>query len=323
MARSVFSGIDVAGVNPRQMADAWRKLPANPRFPMGRLVNNDPKPKVITPPQVQSPAFRAPLVRSSPGMTAVIPGMNPSGRSNPYASALNNIRAGGVGSAAPGGGTTTMTPRSPGQNAFTEAIRARLSQNMNNGALTKFVQDAYKKNAGAEKALEQENAALDKVFSDKGLANELMNSRAKRKASVMMATKMALDRAKRNDSVNRMMGGNNSYLARAYGDNISKILSGAAIQDADLERDDLRYVQGERMGALGARDNLLRNYLNTSLLPTNVQRQFLREDIDTGSALANLEDRNNIYETPLQRMQREIQMAEGLDYLQQRAYAGA
>jgi hypothetical protein len=132
-----------------------------------------------------------------------------------------------------------------------------------------------------------------------------------------------LDRAKRNDSVNRMMGGNNSYLARAYGDNISKILSGAAIQDADLERDDLRYVQGERMGALGARDNLLRNYLNTSLLPTNVQRQFLREDIDTGSALANLEDRNNIYETPLQRMQREIQMAEGLDYLQQRAYAGA
>jgi hypothetical protein len=235
---------------------------------------------------------------------------------SPYNTALNNIRA-------DAGGVTTQV-KNPAQNAFSEAIRNSLTagQAGRKNALTQFVKDAYGRTAGASKALEQEHQAIEKIFAkDGGLMDELADSRAKRKASVMMGTKMAMDRARRQNNVNRMMAGNNTYNDRMYSDALARIAVDAGTQDADLEREDIRYGQGERMGALGTRDQLLRNYLSTSLIPLNTERQFLQDDIGTADSLARLENQNNIYETPEQRMRRQIELADGQAYLQEQADA--
>lgn len=235
------------------------------------------------------------------------------GPANPFSQALANINAGGSG--------VTTQVKNPATAAAVGGLRQDFQNSMPGakGALTRFVQDAYARSAGASKALDQENRALDKVFSDKGLVNELATSRAKRMAAVLMRGKAAMDMAKRQNNVARMMGGNSSYLDRAYSDALAKINVGSAIENSDLERGDIQYVQGQRMGALGARDNLLRNYLSTSRIPYTAQRDFLMDNAQMTGTLAELEDRNNIYETPEQRLMREIRMAEGTDYLNNRS----
>jgi hypothetical protein len=56
--------------------------------------------------------------------------------------------------------------------------------------------------------------------------------------------------------------------------------------------------------------------MSTSLIPMDTARRFQMEDIGAADSLARLENQNTIYETPEQRMQREIRMADGTAYLE-------
>lgn len=318
--KSILGGGDVASFSPRNMAQVWARTAGGPvrtGVPtLPRLVNDvDPR-GYARPTQTPRPLPQIPAAKGSlPGHSFFRAGgtlASNNGPANPYSTALSNVRAGGT-------GVSTMT-KSPAQNAFTQALQQQHSAAApgKKTTLTQYVRDVYAGQSDAKKALDQESKALDRVFSNSGLVDELANSRAKRRAGVLATTKMAMDRAKRQNNVSRMMSGNSSYLDRAYGDVLAKIAADAAIQDADLEAGDIRYVQGERMGALGGRDRLINNYLQMGRLPYQFQQEMFRDDLYAGQGLAALENQNSIYETPEQRLMREIRQAEGLDHLQQR-----
>jgi hypothetical protein len=296
--KPVVAGADVTSMNPRDLTMAWSQTRGGP------VQTTAPNNRLAPP--------TAPVAKTPFSVTAGRGGnMASTGPSNPFSQALANVNA--------GGNTITATPKSASQNAFTQALQDTFRQNQaaNKGTLTQFVKDAYAGQAENKKALDQESEFLKGIFDDTGVVNELANSRAQRRAGVMMATKMAMDRAQRDNNVARMMrGGNSSYLDRAYGSELARIAAQAAIQDADLMRDDIRYVQGERTGALGARDRLLQNYLQTSALPYRFQQEMFGNDLNSAQGLAALENQNTIYETPEQRLMREIRMAEGRDHLQ-------
>jgi hypothetical protein len=305
LGKPVASGTDVASLNPRDLAKTF-------------LRNRTGQAPVVTMPRVGDTRTITPPTMPTPRFGRVMPGGGSSkfgqaGPANPYQTAIGNIRDGGTG--------ITSQVKSPSQNAFLNAVRQDYSAGAagRKKSLTDFVKEAYAGQADNKKALDEEKAYLEGIFNDSGIVNELANTRAQRRAGVMMATKMAMDRAKRTNNVNRMMGGNNSYLDRAYGSDLARIAADASIADADLARDDAMYVQGQRNSALGARDRLLNNYLQTSRLPYYAQRDAVQDDINIGSGLAGLEDRNTIYETPEQRLMREIRMAEQTDYLNSRA----
>lgn len=209
--------------------------------------------------------------------------------------------------------TFTQTPKSQVQNQFLTAIQGqyRTGQAARQGALTNFVKEAYAQQGQNKSALDQERKALDKVFAtDGGLADELMNARAQRKASVMLKAKMAMDAARRQNNLRRMMTGNNTYNDRLYSSQLAGIGVNQAMDDADRQAADIQYVQGQRMGALGGRGRLSDQYLNSVLAPAQAQSNFMRDDLSTLQQLAQLENQNSVYESPLDEMRRRIAMEE-------------
>lgn len=211
--------------------------------------------------------------------------------------------------------TITQTPKSQTQNQFLQAVvgQNRASQPQRAGALTQFVQQAYANQATDKAALDQERKMLDKIFAkDGGIADELATSRARRMAGVMMRTKMGLDRAKRQNSINRMLGGNNTYNDRLYADALARVGAEGAVSDADLEREDLRYLTGLRTGAVGARGRLGQNYASSLLLPAQATNAAMRDDMSVLEQIARLEDGNSVYESPLDQLRRQLEMERGL-----------
>jgi hypothetical protein len=313
LSKPVIGGPDAPSFNPAAYQKAMQRMAGRaPGFPAS------------TPTVVNGPAYRhtpgvAPQAPAAAQPRVFTVGAEGGGNKfsntphNPYQTAVANVNAGGTG--------VTATPKSATQNSFLKGIQDVFQRNQpaRQNSLTQFVRDAYAGQEGNRKAMEQEGKALDQVFSDSGLVDELANSRAQRKAAVMVNTKLAMDRARRGNNVNRMMGGNNSYLDRAYGDTLARIAYDGAVQDSDLLRDDIRYVQGERMGALGGRQQLLNNFLQTSAMPMRFQNEMFQNDLQAGQGMAALENQNTIYRTPYDRMMEEIRMAEGMDFLNQRA----
>lgn len=212
----------------------------------------------------------------------------------------------------------TQTPKSASQNVFLNAIQGKTASTAaaKNNALTKFVQEAYAQQAPNKSALDQERSFLDKIFATNGgLVDELANARAKRQAGVLMRVKMAMDKAGRSNNVRRMFSGNNSYNDRAYQNTLAGIAANEAIGGAERESDDLRYLTGVRSGALGARGRLSRDFTDSLLDPARGTNAALRDDASVLQSIADLEDRNSIYETPLEQLRREIAMRNGLSEL--------
>lgn len=215
--------------------------------------------------------------------------------------------------------TITRTPKSTSQNQFLDAMkaetRALIPQKAN--ARSKFVSEAYAANAGNKRALEQETKFLDSLFKADGggLVDELANSRANRRAGVLMKTKMAFDRANRANNLRRMMSGRSSYNDRLYGNALAGIGAEEAITAADREAEDLRYITGLRSGALGRRGDLSRGYLESLQYPMAGVNASMRDDLSTLGQLANQDASNTVYETPLDQISREIAMRQRMDEL--------
>lgn len=217
--------------------------------------------------------------------------------------------------------TVTATPKSPQQSSLLQGVLQTAAgvAPTKKQSLTDFVREQYKLQEPTRAALGQETAAIDKIFAkDGGLVDELANSRAKRRAGVMMRVKMAMDAARRQNNMARMMRGNNSYLDRAYNQNTARIAADTAIQDSDLERDDIRYVTGAQMGATGRRGALNEQYLNSVIAPYRQMNSLVRDDLGVLGEAADLQDRNTIYETPMDQMRRELAMRDGLSELEWR-----
>lgn len=211
--------------------------------------------------------------------------------------------------------SVTQTPKSQSQNQFLSGVKNTMAGAAPSKAqsLTQFVKEAYAAQGQNKQALQQETAALDKIFSTQGgLVNELADARAKRKAGVMMNTKLALDRARRGNNLSRMMSGNNSYNDRLYAQMLANVGANEAIAGAERESDDLRYLTNTRLGATGRRGALSNSYLDSLLNTNRGVNASARDDLSVLEQIAQMEDRNSVYETPLMALQREMAMRDGL-----------
>jgi hypothetical protein len=257
------------------------------------------------PPVVQQPTRRA--IFAGSGLTAGV-------RYNPNFDMSRAVQPG------TGPQTTplsfTGTPKSQAQNSFLTAIQGqtRANQPIKNNSLASFVRESYARGGKTSAALDSDLSMIDKVFAkDGGLANELINTRAKRSAGILMRVKDAMNKARRSDASRRMMSGNNTYNDRLYADNLGRVAADAAVQDADLERDDLRYLTGARTGLLGARGRLTDQYLGSLLNPGKAVTSFAKDDLDVLNDFARLENQNTVYESPLDSLRRQMEMSRAQD----------
>lgn len=217
----------------------------------------------------------------------------------------------------------TQTPKSQTQNQFLQHLQgtARAQQPAKQNALTQFVKEAYARQVAGKKALDSDLSAVDKVFAkDGGLASELVNSRAKRQASVLMRVRDAMNKARRANNVRRMFSGNNSYNDRAYADTLAGIAAQEAVSQSELEADDLKYLTGARTGLLGTRGRLGNDYLSSLMAPVRGINDYLRDESSVLGSIANLENQNSFYEMPADSYRRQIEEEEMRQRLQSLRY---
>lgn len=200
----------------------------------------------------------------------------------------------------PAATTVTTTQKSPAQASRIGALASgsAAQKPVKDQSISEFVQELIASKPKNQAALRQEQAAIDRTYTGGpgSLESDLADTRTRRARAVRAATASALNRARRENNVNRMMGGNSSYLDRAYGDNLGRILTEQALQNSGLEREDLQYLQGQRMGLLGQRRNLGQQYLDDILMPNRTLNALQGQEQDLVAGIGNLEDANTYYD---------------------------
>lgn len=214
----------------------------------------------------------------------------------------------------------TETPRSQTQNQLFSGLVTDYTNTepTKQKSLADFTKEFLSTNPMRTDALRQEAGSIDDVYSGR-LASDLDTLLAQRRGAVNVATNKALDRARLENQFARLNAGGagSSYLDRAYSGQAGDIMAGEAVNEANLARDNAQYVQGQKTNLLGQRENLARNYLLDQFLPIEKINQAQSMDIGNVQGLANLENANNVYETPEEALARRIGLVGSLQNLSQ------
>ncbi len=206
------------------------------------------------------------------------------------------------------GGTPTISPgvtttiRSPAQQARLNANITQFSTGpvgtTKANSLTKFTQDFVDQRKNQKANLDQETAHVGRTYDPNGLESDLR--RIAREGALLRrsAAEQAIRRAGRDNSVSRMVGGgvNSSYLDRAYGDSLGRILMDAALKGSDVDRENAMYLQAQRNGALGARSRMSQDYVDAGLYPYRALTELQAADLANLGRMGNLEDNYSIYD---------------------------
>lgn len=151
----------------------------------------------------------------------------------------------------------------------------------------------------AQQFADEETAAIGSVYGTGAGSTQGNLARIRNNARLALRdqTEAAIRRAGRTNSLRRLSRGgvNSSYLDRAYGQDLQRIMSQGATQDADREREDLLYLEGQRTGRAGTRQQLMDRLLERNLMPASVESGMQSDRIGRLGGIANLEYGNNVY----------------------------
>lgn len=189
----------------------------------------------------------------------------------------------------------------PIQAGINQAMATRTTnQAQANQSLSDFVRDFLSSKGQVQQAAGQESAALANIYGSGAgsLQQQLADINRRRTAAVNAGAQSAFGRAMRNNNVNRMQGGNSSYLNKVLMQQMGDIGASSAGQAADQERNDLQYLTGQRTANMGGQQAIIDRMLARNFMPTQAASEIEGMNLRNLGGLANLEYGNNIYERP-------------------------
>lgn len=155
-----------------------------------------------------------------------------------------------------------------------------------------------------------ENAALNNIYNG-GLQGQLDQNAAKENAAVNLSGQQALANINRNSSAQRLSGGNSSYNNALALNTEAGVYSQEALRQADLQRNNLQYVQGMQNQEVGAQNNNLEGLANRALQPASALNSLTGAYQGQLTSAGNLDLANNIYTTPQQQGQNQLGLLSG------------
>lgn len=186
-----------------------------------------------------------------------------------------------------GSSTTQRTPLNAG---IDSRLQANVANNSPTGpagqakaqSLTDFTKEFFAQRPSQASNVAQESGYVNSVYDPNGVQKTLADLSKQRTLLGRQAAQKAIQLARRDNNVARMGQGNSSYLDRAYGDSLGRILTDQAVQGNDQARQDQMYLGQQRSGLLGQRNQLVDAYLKQGL----TLQQAL--DAAQGADLSNL-----------------------------------
>lgn len=167
----------------------------------------------------------------------------------------------------------------------------------NKDTLTNFSSKFLADQPERETQARQESGVVDRYYNG-GIETALSNLRNKRTEALKTATQRALDYATRTRKAAALGGGGgtgNSYLNRMALVTSGDILSQAALDEANQERQDLDFLERSRLGLIGQRGNIVDAALQRVLVPKSLQDAEMARRVALLGNLSNLDQQNNFY----------------------------
>lgn len=218
--------------------------------------------------------------------------------------------------------TIVATPRSAAVASRTPGLFQQYDQNqtVKKQSIADFVAELIANKPKNRVARDQEAAAIESVYA-KGAGSLQAELAANQKASRLAtrtAAQQAMGRAGRDRNVGQMVGGNSSYLNRAYGDTLARIMADQAIKDSAIGRENILYTQGQRSNLLGQRGRLNDEMAGRELAPINALNSYQSGEAGLLASLAGIEDQNTDYDsyTPEQSIAKRLQLIQQIEQLE-------
>lgn len=167
----------------------------------------------------------------------------------------------------------------------------------NRGAFGDFANLFASQTPGVIGNTTQENSAIDRTYNG-GLAADLQNNANSQSNAVNAATRRAFDTLGRNSALMRLGGGDSSYANQQMLDTGAGINVQAALQKAQLERNNLQYVQQQQQALNNVRNNNLGYVAQRQLQPINALTSLTNSENGQMGQLGAMDLSNNIYTTP-------------------------
>lgn len=173
-------------------------------------------------------------------------------------------------------------------------------------SIEEFVNELIAQKPKNRAAMQAEQNSIGRVYGTGpgSLAGDLAAAGTQRRQAVRAAAASALNRAKRSNNASRMVSGNNSYLDRAYGDALARIMSQQALDGSATTRDDILQVQGQRNALLGQSQNAADRFAASLVQPVDVLNRYAQGQSGELSRISDLENNNTYYDymTPEQQV---------------------
>lgn len=201
-----------------------------------------------------------------------------------------------------GPSTTQRTPLNAG---IDSRLNANIAANAPTGpagqakaqSLTDFTKEFFAQRPGQASNLTQESGYVNSVYDPNGVQKTLADLSKQRALLGRRAAQKAIQLARRDNNVARMGHGNSSYLDRAYGDSLGRILTDQAVQGNDQQRQDQLYLGQQRSGLLGQRNQLVDAYMRSGLTLQQALDQAQSADLSNLYSASGVDRSNTNYQT--------------------------
>lgn len=167
----------------------------------------------------------------------------------------------------------------------------------NRGSLSQYMNLFNTQTPGVNANVGQENNAISRTYNG-GLQNDLQNNANAENAAINLSTQRALGTVGKNNALMRMQGGDSSYANQQGIDTAAGIYASAAQRQAELQRNNLLYVQGQQTALNGVRNQNLGYAANRQLQPINALTSLTNTENSQIGNLGGMTLSNNIYTTP-------------------------
>lgn len=232
--------------------------------------------------------------------SAAAPGSSiggPADTSNPFTT-LRNVKNPGIDAAAQSVLGQITSLNGPQQDTMIRSTRSqpfadRLSTEFHNfdtdregnrSSLADFTSSFMAADPQAKAQADQEIGSVGE-FYDGTVRNELDKIAGARRIATAGALTPAIQSVLRNRNMGALLGGNDSYLDQQVLDRAGRLSRDAALDNAEQLKGNYLYAREGQNKLLGARANLLNNYLTRSLVPIEAGQRINQNDV---SRLLNL-----------------------------------
>lgn len=166
--------------------------------------------------------------------------------------------------------------------------------------LTDFTKEFIASRPQVQQAANQEMGSIDSMYgSGPGSVQAQLHAlNLQQQASINQAAQSAMARAGRANSMRRLQSPNSSYLDHLYGQDLRNVAVNAAGHGAEQGRADLQYLNSNRQGLVGRRQQIIDSVLNRGFAPMNAANQVETNNLGQIGGLAGLEYGNNVYSAP-------------------------